>query len=91
MTVPSLYQNDEELYNGTAYDFDDRRNPGSRLGDVESHGKTGMTRILTVCDPVICKADGKTLLLFSYSSTESTTNLNYQIVTYKDVSDVLAE
>ncbi len=54
-----------------------------------NYTENGMTRILISVIPFISKADGKTLLLFFYSSTESTTNLNYQIVTYKDVSDVL--
>lgn len=40
-------------------------------------------------DPVISKTDGKTLLLYSYSSTEYTGEENYQIVTYKDITDVL--
>lgn len=55
---------------------------------MELHGKW-YDADTYICDPLISKADGKTLLLFFYSSTESTTNLNYQIVTYKDVSDVL--
>ena len=82
-----LYQNDEELYNGTAYDFD-VQGIQEQLGEVELHGKW-YDADTYICDPLISKADGKTLLLFFYSSTESTTNLNYQIVTYKDVSDVL--
>lgn len=82
-----LYQNDEELYNGTAYDFDVQEIQ-KQLGEVELHGKW-YDADTYICDPLISKADGKTLLLFFYSSTESTTNLNYQIVTYKDVSDVL--
>ena len=83
-----LYQNDEELYNGTAYDFD-VQGIQEQLGEVELHGKW-YDADTNMCDPLIRKADGKTLLLFFYSSTESTTNLNYQIVTYKDISDVLA-
>ena len=82
-----LYQNGEELYNGTAYDFD-VQGIQEQLGEVELHGKW-YDADTYICDPLISKADGKTLLLFFYSSTESTTNLNYQIVTYKDVSDVL--
>lgn len=82
-----LYQNSEELYNGTAYDFD-VQGIQEQLGEVELHGKW-YDADTYICDPLISKADGKTLLLFFYSSTESTTNLNYQIVTYKDVSDVL--
>lgn len=82
-----LYQNDEELYNGTAYDFD-VQGIQEQLGEVELHGKW-YDADTYICDPLISKADGKTLLLFFYSSTESTTNLNYQIVTYKDVFDVL--
>ena len=82
-----LYQNDEELYNGTAHDFD-VQGIQEQLGEVELHGKW-YDADTYICDPLISKADGKTLLLFFYSSTESTTNLNYQIVTYKDVSDVL--
>ncbi len=37
MTV-LLYQNDEELYNGTAYDFD-VQGIQEQLGEVELHGK----------------------------------------------------
>ncbi|MEI3413158.1 MAG: hypothetical protein V8Q57_08235 [Blautia sp.] len=40
-------------------------------------------------DPVICKTNGKTLLLFSYSSAKSVTKMNYQIVTYKDIHQCL--
>lgn len=69
-----LYQNDEELYNGTAYDFD-VQGIQEQLGEVELHGKW-YDADTYICDPLISKADGKTLLLFFYSSTESTTNLN---------------
>ena len=82
-----LYQNGEELYNGTAYNFD-VQGIQDQTGEVELHGKWYDTDTY-ICDPLINKVDGKTLLLFFYSSTESITNLNYQIVTYKDVSDVL--
>lgn len=82
-----LYQNNEELYNGTIYEFDNReiqKQMGTvpkRLYDTDSYGY----------DPVICKINGKTLLLFSYISAESVTKMNYQIVTYKDITNVLAQ
>jgi hypothetical protein len=57
-----LYQNDEELYNGTAYDFD-VQGIQEQLGEVELHGKW-YDADTYICDPLISKADGKTLLLF---------------------------
>ena len=53
-----------------------------------NYTENGMTRILISVIPLSAKPTVKHCCFF-YSSTESTTNLNYQIVTYKDVSDVL--
>lgn len=82
-----LYQNGEELHNGTTYNFD-VQGIQKQMGEIELHGKW-YDMDTYVYDPIISKIDGRTLLLFYYSSTESTTKLNYQIVTYKDISDVL--
>ena len=57
-----LYQNGEELYNGTAYDFD-VQGIQEQLGEVELHGKW-YDADTYICDPLISKADGKTLLHF---------------------------
>ena len=82
----ALYLDDEELYNGTNYEFDavnikkQMGNTNERFYDYGIYGY----------DPVICRIDGKTLLLFSYSSSIANTDINYQIITYKDISDVLA-
>lgn len=83
-----LYQDGKEVHNGTTYDFD-IQGIQKQMGNVELHGKW-YDMDTYVYDPIVSKIDGKTLLLFCYSSTESTTNLKYQIVTYKDISDVLA-
>ena len=84
----ALYQNGEELHNGTTYEFD-VKGIQEQMGEIELHEKW-YDMDTYVYDPIISKLGGKTLLLFFYSSKESTTNLNYQIVTYKDISDVLA-
>ena len=82
----ALYLDGEELYNGTNYEFDavnikkQMKNTNEKTYDYGTYG----------CDPVISKIDGKTLLLFSYSTSIANTNINYQIITYKDISDVLA-
>ncbi len=53
----------KNFYNGTAYDFDVQ-------GIQETTGRSGITRRkwydadTYICDPLISKADGKTLLLF---------------------------
>ena len=58
-----LYQNDEELYNGTAYDFD-VQGIQEQLGEVELHGN-GMTRILISVIPLSAKPTvTNTLLAF---------------------------
>ena len=46
-----LYQNDEELYNGTAYDFD-VQGIQEQLGEVELHGKW-YDADTYICDPLI--------------------------------------
>ena len=90
--TPGMRKCEEELelkkYGGYLLSFNGARIVECKTGEVELHGKWYDTDTY-ICDPLINKVDGKTLLLFFYSSTESTTNLNYQIVTYKDVSDVL--
>ena len=82
-----LYQNGEELYNGTTYEFD---NQGiqEQMGTVP---KKLYNDYSYGYDPIINKINGKTLLLFSYTSVESVTKMNYQIVTYKDITSVLAQ
>ena len=78
----ALYCDGKELYNGTSYEFEAetiRRLTAETLPQKKLYDY----------DPVISKTDGKTLLLYSYFSTEYTGEENYQIVTYKDITDVL--
>lgn len=81
----ALYCDGKELYNGTSYEFE-----AETIGKLTA--ETLPQKKLSAfydCDPVINKIEGKTLLLYSYSSTEYTGEENYQIITYKDITDVL--
>ena len=81
----ALYCNEKELYNGTSYEFEAET---IRKLTAETLPQKNLSAFYDY-DPVISKTDGKTLLLYSYSSTEYTGEENYQIVTYKDITDVL--
>ena len=64
----ALYCNEKELYNGTSYEFE-----AETIGKLTA--ETLPQKKLSAFydyDPVISKTDGKTLLLYSYSSTEYT-------------------
>lgn len=81
----ALYGDGQELYNGTAYEFE-----AQDIGKLTSE-IIPQKQLLAFYDyePVISKTEGRTLLLFSYSSTEYAGKENYQIITYKDITDVL--
>lgn len=81
----ALYQYGEELYNGTAYEFQPQEILKLMGDDHRRFYDDGFGGY----DPIIRKTNGRTLLLFSYSSMENTANMNYEIVTYKDVTNVL--
>lgn len=81
----ALYCDGKELYNGTSYEFEAET---IRKLTAETLPQKNLSAFYDY-DPVISKTDGKTLLLYSYSSTEYTGEENYQIVTYKDITDVL--
>lgn len=77
-----LYQDGEELYNGTSYEFEARtiqKKMQNGYGNYDSYDDS----------PVISKIDGKTLLLYSYQNKDGNSVIPYQIVTYKDITDVL--
>lgn len=81
----ALYGDGQELYNGTAYEFE-----AQDIGKLTSE-IIPQKQLLAFYDyePVISKTDGRTLLLFSYSSTDYAGKEIYQIITYKDITDVL--
>ena len=75
----------QDINNGTSYEFEAET---IRKLTAETLPQKNLSAFYDY-DPVISKTDGKTLLLYSYSSTEYTGEENYQIVTYKDITDVL--
>lgn len=81
-----LYKDGEELYNGTVYEFE--------AGEIKRQRNANKRDSYSISEsdyqPLTAKINGKTLLLYSHSDSESenTWKINYQIITYKDITDV---
>ena len=77
-----LYQDGKEQYNGTKYEFDLQN-----IRNLTKNKHDGFEND-SYCDkPLISKTNGNVFLLF-YFSSYSSTDMNYQIVTYKDITSV---
>lgn len=77
-----LYLDGKMTYNGTVYEFDVERlrELCESKANLMNHGSNSEGH-----DPMISQINGRTLLLFYYGNA----NMGYQIVTYKDVTDVI--
>ena len=72
----------QEQYNGTKYEFDLQN-----IRNLTKNKHDGFEND-SYCDkPLISKTNGNVFLLFYFSSYIST-DINYQIVTYKDITSV---
>ena len=79
-----LYQDGKEQYNGTKYEFDLQN-----IRNLTKNKHDGFEND-SYCDkPLISKTNGNVFLLF-YFSSYSSTDMNYQIVTYKDITSEAA-
>lgn len=77
-----LYLDGKMTYNGTVYEFDVKKLRelcASKANRVD-HGSNSDGH-----GPMISQINGRTLLLFYYGNV----NMGYQIVTYKDITDVI--
>ena len=77
-----LYQDGKEQYNGTKYEFDLQN-----IRNLTKNKHDGFENDIYCDKPLISKTNGNVFLLF-YSSSYSSTDMNYQIVTYKDITSV---
>lgn len=77
-----LYLDGKMAYNGTVYEFDVKklRELCKSKANMVDHGSNSDGH-----GPVISQINGRTLLLFYYGNV----NMGYQIVTYKDITDVI--
>ena len=77
-----LYLDGKMTYNGTVYEFDVKklRELCASKANMVDHGSNSDGH-----DPMISQINGRTLLLFYYGNV----NMGYQIVTYKDITDVI--
>ena len=78
-----LYQDGKEQYNGTKYEFDLQN-----IRNLTKNKHDGFENDIYCDKPLLSKTNGNVFLLF-YSSSYSSTDMKYQIVTYKDITDVL--
>lgn len=81
----ALYQEGKELYNGTSYEFE--------IQDIckllkNQENENSMDEQLYGGTPLTAKINGKTLLLFYSATNYDRTDTKYQIVTYKDITEV---
>ena len=74
-----LYKDGEEIYNGTPYEFEARTIQKKREDEDGSYNGS----------PILSEIEGKTLLLYAHQNNDSNSVISYQIVTYKDITDVL--
>ena len=72
-----LYQDGKEQYNGTKYEFDLQN-----IRNLTKNKHDGFENDIYCDKPLISKTNGNVFLLF-YFSSYSSTDMNYQIVTYK--------
>ena len=77
-----LYQDGKEQYNGTKYEFDLQN-----IRNLTKNKHDGFENDIYCDKPLLSKTNGNVFLLF-YSSSYSSTDMNYQIVTYKDITSV---
>ena len=77
-----LYQDGKEQYNGTKYEFDLQN-----IRNLTKNKHDGFENDIYCDKPLISKTNGNVFLLF-YFSSYSSTDMNYQIVTYKDITSV---
>ena len=77
-----LYQDGKEQYNGTKYEFDLQN-----IRNLTKNKHDGFENDIYCDKPLISKTNGNVFLLFYFSSYIST-DINYQIVTYKDITSV---
>jgi len=77
-----LYLDGKMTYNGTVYEFDVKklRELCASKANMVDHGSNSDGH-----GPMISQINGRTLLLFYYGNV----NMGYQIVTYKDITDVI--
>ena len=77
-----LYLDGKMIYNGTVYEFDVKklRELCESKANMVDHGSNSDDH-----GPMISQINGRTLLLFYYGNV----NMGYQIVTYKDITDVI--
>ena len=77
-----LYLDGKMTYNGTVYEFDVKklRELCESKANMVDHGSNSDGH-----GPMISQINGRTLLLFYYGNV----NMGYQIVTYKDITDVI--
>ena len=77
-----LYLDGKMIYNGTVYEFDVKklRELCESKANMVDHGSNSDGH-----GPMISQINGRTLLLFYYGNV----NMGYQIVTYKDITDVI--
>ena len=75
-------QGREDVNNGTVYEFDVKklRELCASKANMVDHGSNSDGH-----GPMISQINGRTLLLFYYGNV----NMGYQIVTYKDITDVI--
>ena len=77
-----LYLDGKMTYNGTVYEFDVKklRELCESKANMVDHGSNSDGH-----GPMVSQINGRTLLLFYYGNV----NMGYQIVTYKDITDVI--
>ena len=77
-----LYLDGKMIYNGTVYEFDVKklRELCESKANMVDHGSNSDGH-----GPMISQINGRTLLLFYYGNV----NMGYQIITYKDITDVI--
>lgn len=77
-----LYQDAKEQYNATEYEFDIEN-----IRKLIKNTSDGLENDINCAEPLISKINGKTFLLL-YSSSNNYADIKYQVVTYKDITNV---